>query len=172
MMRNNRQMGGFAEEIRRGLQFQDKRHLGVLAPATGLYAAHVERYRRVFGPRFKVLIFEEWMANIPETMRDVLDFLGVEHDVGSFQESPQRQYAEARGPLVRYLFGNRAISRAAEAVIPYRLRKLVRNAMMDRDAREFLVEYYRDDVRKLEIMLGRRLPWRNFGDLSPSRSVG
>jgi hypothetical protein len=181
MMRNNRPMGSFAEEIRRGLQLQNKRNLGVLAPETGLYAAHVERYRAVFGQRFKVLIFEEWMANVPETMRDVLEFLGVEHDVGAFRESPQRQYAEARGPLVRYLFGNRAISRAAETLVPYRLRKLVRNAFLvkpaakpqiDRESREFLVQYYRDDVRRLESLLGRRLPWRNFGDASPLRSAG
>jgi hypothetical protein len=181
MMRNNRPMGSFAEEIERGLATDDGRSHGILDPRTGLYAAHVERYRAVFGPRFKILIFEEWMADVPATLRDVLQFLGVDQEIGEFSEPKQRQYAEARGPLVRYLFGNRAVSRAAEMLIPFGLRKRVRNALLVRPAakpemepgtREFLVRYYRDDVERLESLLGRRLPWRNFGNASPTRSAG
>jgi hypothetical protein len=181
MMRNNRPMGSFAEETERGLGLVNKRNLGILDPQTGLYAAHVQRYLEVFGSRFKILVFEEWMADVPGTLLDVLRFLGVEHEVGDFAEPPQRQYAEARGPLVRFLFGNRAVSRAAEAMIPYGLRKWVRNALlvkpapkpqMDAGTRELLVRYYRDDVGRLENILGRRMPWRNFGDASTARSAG
>jgi hypothetical protein len=137
-----------------------------------LYAAQVQRYQAVFGPqRFKVLVFEELMADVPRTLRDVLAFLGIEHEVHDFSEPAQRQYAEARGNVVRYLFGNRLISRTMEWLIPYKLRKLVRNRLlvkvapkpeMEAEARAFLVRYYRDDVARLEQLLGRRLPWRNF----------
>jgi hypothetical protein len=77
-----------------------------------------------------------------------------------------------RGPLVRYLFGNRLVSRAVEGIVPYKVRKAVRNAILVKPAakppvraqdREFLVRYYRDDVASLEGLLGRKLPWRNFG---------
>jgi hypothetical protein len=37
---------------------------------------------------------------------------------------------------------------------------------MDPEARELLVDYYRDDVRRLERVLGRPLPWRNFAEAS------
>jgi hypothetical protein len=82
-----------------------------------------------------------------------------------------RQFGEARGPLVRFIYGNRTISRLAEILISPRLRKFVREKflvrsvakpVMDQDAREFLVNYYREDVRKLAGLLGRPLPWRNF----------
>jgi Sulfotransferase family len=174
MMRNNRPtMGSFMEEIQRGLEYQINRNMAVLAPGTGLYSRHVERYRSVFGDdRFLVLIFEEWRSHVPTTLRGILDFLGIDHDVDGFSEPPQRQYSEARGRLVRYLFGNRSISRTTEAMIPFRLRKMIRNAFlvkhgpkppMDPEAREFLVRYYREDVALLEQALGRALPWRNFG---------
>ncbi|MGH7947577.1 MAG: sulfotransferase family protein [Opitutaceae bacterium] len=184
MMRNNRpSMGSFMEEIRRGLLLLgNRRNLAVLAPATGLYSRHVERYRRVFGEnRFKVIILEEWRDNVPRTLRQILAFLEIKHDVREFAEPPQRRYSEARGPVVRYLFGNRTISRASEVLIPYRLRKRIRNAIlvkhvpkppMEPEAREFLIGYYWEDVRRLERMLGRRLPWRNFALREETRQAG
>jgi hypothetical protein len=173
MMRNNRHsMGSFMQEIERGLAHQGERDMAVLAPTTGLYSRQVARYLRVFGEeRVHVLILEEWARDVPRALTHILKFLGIEHDCGEFTEPPQRRYAEARGPVVRYLFGNRTISRASEAMIPYRLRKIVRNAFLmkrmpkpeiDDEARNFLVQYYREDVRRLELLLGRRLPWHNF----------
>jgi len=183
MIRNNLpSMGSFGEEIRRGLEGQDDPSLPVVAPRTGLYASQVERYRAVFGDsRFKVLVFEELMSDVQGTLRQVLDFLRIAHDVDGFAEPAQRQYAEARGPVVRFLFGNRMISRVSESFIPYNLRKRIRNSILVRqaskpvmgaDEREFLVRYYRDDVARLEDLLGRRLPWRNFGGGELSRSAG
>lgn len=182
MMRNNRPMGDFQEEIERGLAGEIDRSKAVLAPGTGLYTKHVERYRRVFGDtRFLVLVFEEWRADVPAALERILSFLGIEHDVSSFSEPPQREYSEVRGAFVRYLFGNRRISRAAELLIPFGLRKAVRNAFlvkqapkppMDARAREFLARYYREDVALLEAMLGRRLPWRNFREPAPARAAG
>ena len=89
-------------------------------------------------------------------MLDLLRFLDVEYEVGDFSEPPQRQYAEVRGPLARFLFGNRVVSRAAEVLILFRLRKSVRNALfvkavpkpqMDSESRAFLVRYYLDGRR-------------------------
>lgn len=174
MFRNNlTSIGSLVREIRKGIEFQDNPSVPVITPRTGLYAAQVERYRAVFGDaQFKVLIFEEMMADIPAALGEILGFLGIKHPIAAFSEPAQRQYSEARGPLVRFLFGNRFISRTAESLIPYALRKRIRNAFLvreapkpalDPEAREFLADYYRDDVARLERVLGRRLPWINFG---------
>ena len=132
MMLNNRPgMGSFMDEVKKGLALQYDRSLAVLGPDVGLYYQQVRRYREVFGDaRFKVLIFEETMSDVPAALRGVLEFLGIEHDLANFDAPAQRQYSEARGPIVRYLFGNRFISRSAEALVPYRLRKLVRNTIL------------------------------------------
>ncbi len=181
MVRNNRALGSFDEEVERGMAPQADRSRGMLAPETGLYSTHVERYRKVFGSRFKVLIFEEWTTDVAGTMKELLEFLGIEHDTSEFDAAPQRQYAEVRSPMVRYLFGNLTIARAAEMLIPYGLRKSIRNALltkradkpeMKRTTRDRLIAYYRDDVRRLEDLLGRRMPWHNFGDALASRSTG
>jgi len=183
MMKNNRPgMGSFMQEIERGLANQVSRSLGVLAPATGLYSQQVERYQAIFGDeRFLVLVFEEWRSDVPSALQRILRFLDIQYDVSGFSEPPQRSFSEARGPLVRYLFGNRTISRASEALIPFRLRKLVRNAFLVRDvpkppmepeAREYLIQHYRDDVQKLEELLGRSLPWRNFAKRAQARNTG
>ena len=75
---------------------------------------------------------------------------------------------------MRFVFGNRQLSRASEALVPFRLRKLIRNKLlvkevpkppMDPQAREFLVNYYHDDVFRTQDVLGRRLPWPNFENL-------
>jgi Sulfotransferase domain len=185
MMKNNRpMMRGFMEEVRRGLELEGDPNLAVLRPSTGLYSRQVERFRRHFGDRhFMVLVLEEWRRNVPLTLGRLLAFLGLDcsTDCAVPAGPPQRRYGEARGPVVRYLFGNRSISRATEAFVPYRLRKLVRNAIlvrpgpkppMDAEAREYLTGYYGDDVRRLERALGRSLPWRNFGAEQASRRAG
>jgi Sulfotransferase domain len=184
MMRNNRSMiGSFMDEILRGLALQQKRrNLAVLSPSTGLYSRQVERYRRIFGERrFKVIILEEWREHVPRAIRQILDFLEVENgtdDVDGVSLQPQRRYGEARGPLVRFLFGNRTISRVTENLVPFRLRKRVRSAIlvkqvpkppMPPEARKFLVGYYWEDVRRLEKTLGRPLPWRNFAFRTEAR---
>jgi Sulfotransferase domain len=181
MMRNNQQArGSLMDEILRGLALQGKsRNLAVLSPSTGLYSRQIERYRRVFGDRrFKIIILEEWRQNVPRAVRHILDFLEIEGDPGNDPLPPQRGYSEARGPLVRFLFGNRTISRVAENLVPFRLRKRVRSAIlvrhapkpvMEREAREFLIGYYWEDVRRLEKLLGRRLPWRNFAVTADAR---
>lgn len=173
MMRNNlASMGSFMEEIERGLALQGNRNLATLDPSIGLYSRQIERYRRVFGDRrFKVLILEEWTRDAARTLRAISAFLGLAPVLNGFSASPQRRYGEARGPVVRYLFGNRQLSRASEALVPFRLRKIIRKALlvkevpkppMDPRAREFLVDYYLDDVRRTQWLVGRPLPWRNF----------
>jgi len=183
MMRNNVSgMGSFREEIERGLRLQHKPDLAVLHPAIGLYSRQIERYQHAFGHRgFKVIILEEWSRNAPQTLNSLAWFLGLPPALDGPPTPVQRRYSEVRAPLVRRLFGNRRISRATEALIPFRLRKYIRGAMlvreapkpmMDSESRDFLVDYYRDDVQRTQKLLGRPLPWPNFRTRAESRPVG
>jgi hypothetical protein len=173
MMRNNgTAKASFLEEFRRGLELQAQRSLPLLRPELGLYHAQVQRYLQIFGPaQVKVILFEEFMADARGTLAQILEFLGIDHDLAGFEAKAYRQFAEVRSPVVRYLFGNRTIARASEILVPPRLRRwvretfLVRSAQkpaMEPEAREFLIRYYREDVRNLAALLGRPLPWRNF----------
>ena len=114
MMLNNRPgMGSFMDEIKKGLTLQHDRSLAVLGPDVGLYYPQVRRFHEVFGDaRFKVLIFEETMSDVPSALRGVLEFLGIEHDLANSDAPAQRQYSVARVPLVRSLCGKRVFSRS------------------------------------------------------------
>jgi len=43
---------------------------------------------------------------------------------------------------------------------------------MEPEAREYLIQHYRDDVQKLEELLGRSLPWSNFAKRAQARNTG
>jgi hypothetical protein len=173
MMCNNLpNMGSFMDEIERGLSLQGRRNVAYLDPAIGLYSRQLERYRREFGNRrFKIIILEEWTRETARTLRSISEFLGLGPAIVPVPAPRQRRYAKARGPMVRFLFGNRHFSRASEALVPFRLRKYLRKSVlvketpkppMDPRAREFLIDYYRDDVERTERILGRPVPWPNF----------
>ena len=174
MMRNNGTARlSFLAEFRRGLEKQQDRRLVLLRPDVGLYRAQVERHLGVFGAaQVQVILFEELIADVKGTLRKVLEFLGLNESVEQVITDAQRQFGEARGPLVRYLFANRTIARLGEILVSPRLRKIVREKLlvrnvakpvMEEDARRFIADFYREDVRELAGLLGRSLPWRNFG---------
>lgn len=175
MMRNNGTARlPFLGEIRRGLENGDNRSLVLLRPDVGLYHTQVMRYFGTFGKdQVQVILFEELTSDVKATLRQVLQSLGLDQSVEQVGTSAYRLFGEARGPLVRYLFGNRTVARLAETLVSPRLRKLVREKLlvkdvakpvMDPDARKFLTDYYREDVLKLTQLLGRPLPWRNFAE--------
>lgn len=173
MMRNN----GFANEsflaeAQRGLRLQGQRNIIILRPDVGLYHEQVRRHLETFGTaQVKIIIFEEFMADVSGTLRQIAEFLGIQEEFANVKMPVYRQFAEVRGPLARYIFGNRTIARASEMLVSPKLRKWVREKFlvkdakkpeMDQDARRFLTDFYREDVSKLSSLLERPLPWRNF----------
>jgi len=172
MLNNGTARGTFLDEIKRGLALGGNRSLALLRADVGLYSAQIERFRSGFqDSQFKILVFEEFSADVAGSLQQVLEFLGVEPPSGDLAGPTYREYSVVRGPLVRYLFGNRTIARASELLISPSVRKTIRDHFlvkkaakppMPQDAREFLVQYYADDVQSLVRLLGRNLPWRNF----------
>ncbi len=135
----------------------------------GFYAQQVKRYLDTFGPeRVKIIIFEEFIQDTNGSVSDVLKFLGVN---GQPPLSAKEAYNAFAMPRLRWAYrilGSRWTRKAARALIPAPLRVLVKERIllkqvskpaMPQEARKFLEDLYRDDVRKLEEFLGRRLPW-------------
>lgn len=135
----------------------------------GFYAESVQRYLDLFGSdRVKVLIFEEFVRDTREAVRDVLGFLGVNGEPPASLAKAYNEFALARGPLARFILGSNWITTIACAFVPDSLRHRVKQDFllkkapkppMHEETREFLTTVYLEDVRRLAGILGRSLPW-------------
>jgi hypothetical protein len=102
----------------------------------------------------------------------VLAFLGIDHDVADFAEPARGNTRRCAVRSCATCSETASFRGPSRVIVPYNVRKSVRNAILVKagteaanwsEEREFLVRYYRDDVARLEVLLGRKLPWKNFG---------
>ncbi|HZD26112.1 MAG TPA: sulfotransferase [Alphaproteobacteria bacterium] len=146
---------------------------GLMYRDVGRYAAHVERYHRRFPPdQVKVLIFEEFVADLATGYRAVLEFLGVDPDIApDFSIRNERHSVrsvalqrlltktpELWGTPLRARHGGRQPLRehARLALLRYNTGG-ARTAGIDEDLRRRLHGDFADDIARLEDLLGRDL---------------
>jgi hypothetical protein len=132
----------------------------------GLYSAQVKRYLDLFPPaQTRIYWYEESWRRIQTMLEDLLEFLGV--DPG-FQPDTSRRSLERRRPRwvgAHYWFKKLKLWYPLRALVPDMLRPGLRAAafrqgkslQMDRRDREYLIDYYREDILKLSGMLDRDL---------------
>ena len=157
----------FREQIEHGMR-GGHRKLSAEYPflEVGLYYEQVKRYLDLF-PREHIRIYwyEEAWQQPACLMADLFGFLEVDE---GFRVDVSRRALERRAPRLAsawYFVKRYNISRRVKELSPEwlepRLRKLAYRPekslrMAERD-RQYLVEYYRDDVRKLEGLVERDL---------------
>jgi hypothetical protein len=173
----------FYDELMRDYKNQEKLYgVSQLYIELGMYYEQVKRYFDIFGrEQVKVIIFEEFIQHIEQTVNEVLAFLGVNYTVSSVREQ-YNPYSLPRSPLSRLVFAFFRWLRARNikfykilALLPDSLVesapekilfKRAQKPKMEPEAVKFLQEIYRDDVRKLESLLGRSLPWHTVSSSS------
>lgn len=134
----------------------------------GLYADPVEKYLALFASgSVKILLFDDFVRDTRQSVEEVLRFLGIEAPSGPTAEI-HNAYGPPRGRLRRMIYQNVGLKTAARRLFSDRLRRKAREKIflgkaakpsMSRECRKFLEEFYYNDVRKLEGILGRSLPW-------------
>jgi hypothetical protein len=139
----------------------------------GLYAAQVQRYLDVFGAdRVKILIFEEFTRDVEVAVNDILKFLGVNGRVSYRLLTVHNAFGVSRGNLAKRLAANRGIRLAARLLLPSGIRgalgekllyKKVPKPPLPHAVATALADLYREDVKALEKILGRSLPWSLSG---------
>ncbi len=143
------------------------------------YSEQVMRYFETFGRnQVKVIIFEEFIENKRGTVEEVLRFLGVESSINNFEDKKHNPHEELQIPrdkISQHLLTSGLAGKIAKKIplIPLSssisfgekiLKKKQNKAKpsMSKDDREILVKFFEDDVTKLQIILGHKLPWKNF----------
>ena len=119
----------------------------------------------------KVIIFEDFIKNTREIVKDVLDFLQV------YSEPPQKinevfnPYSVPRNAFMKFIFNSPTIIKFARKILPPSIKRFisynilvkeVEKPIMKEADREYLQKIYAKDVKELQLLLGSNLPWKNF----------
>ena len=171
-IRNGRIKTTFSEQI--GLVFNKKtdEKLDNIKRNKSLYSENVKRYLDIFGNKqVKIIIFEEFIKNTKETINDILKFLDIKYEIQDLGNKVYNKYGVNRGFIAQQILNSTKIRKAAEKFFTPSNRRFLREKLivkyqpkpeMESKDREFLREFYYDDVQKLQKILGRELPWSNF----------
>jgi hypothetical protein len=142
----------------------------------GMYYEQVKRYFDIFGrEQVKVIIFEEFVQHLEQTVNEVLAFLGVKYTVRAITEQ-YHPYSVPRSPLALWIFTflyrlpdrNVKLFKIVTTLLPRSLVESLPEKMLFKRKQKpkiepkdikFLQEIYHDDVIRLESLLGRSLPW-------------
>lgn len=154
------------------LDVQDERRAGLSRSAPhyldpGRYGEQVERYRRHFpADQLLVLLYEDLQADPIDVARRVFEHVGVDPSADVDLQSDvnasglPRNAAYSAMLKVRRSVGSRLGPRVVESVRPIwdrAMRRGLEKPQLDPLDRRRLVEYYRDDVVRLQDLIGRDL---------------
>ena len=138
----------------------------------GMYHEQVKRYLDIFGSdQVKILIFEEFAKDTRKAVREVLEFLGINDEPPEVVDKTYNPFSIPKGPLSRFLLSNNTIRQLGNKLLSSSTRLYLREnfllkksekPLISIDDKNFLINYYQNDVEKLKKLLNRPLPWRNF----------
>jgi len=135
---------------------------------SSMYFEQVQRYLDIFGSKqVKILIFEDFVKNPKDNLREVLDFLGINSEPPEFTNKKYNEYGESRNRIFHYLRKSNTI-RKLSARLPQDLVTKLRDEILlkksnkpklSKEERAFLENYFLDDIIKLQKLLNRKFPW-------------
>jgi Sulfotransferase family len=130
----------------------------------GLYSGQLGRYLERFGRNVWVGFHEDFKDHPMEVFQSICRFLGVAPE---FSPDMAHRHLEAQVPRMAAIgwFKRTGLWEAAARVTPASLRPIIRRRLirrpgtthMDPADRHYLVDFYREDIRKLATLLGRNL---------------
>ncbi len=135
----------------------------------GLYTTNVERFLDIFGiDKVKILIFEEFIKEPKKTVKEILEFLGVDAKPPENIEKPYNVFRAPRGKLSQIILTSDRLVNLSRHILPQSLRWelkekfLVKKESKPKIAKEdtqLLEQFYKNDIRELKNLLKRDLPW-------------
>ena len=137
----------------------------------GFFSKHIKRFQDNFASdKIKVIVFEDYVENTEKSLESILEFLELDTDF-EFTEQPKRGYRIPKNKISKMTLENKTIRKLSTFFIPTVTRQQIGERFMLKETekpvmslkeRNYLKEIYEDDVKKLEILLHRDLPWLDF----------
>jgi len=134
----------------------------------GFYYEQVKRYLDIFpSENIKIFIYEEFYKDIQKSLQNLLSFLKIKNN--SFDLVKEANvYAEPKDKLSKSILHSTTLKEIARKVVgtefsqkitaKFFLKKSTKPKMLDED-RKLLKDMYLSDIKKLQELLGRILPW-------------
>jgi len=136
------------------------------------YHESIIRYLNIFGEKnVRIWIYEEFSANTPKIVQEILDFLGV---LGFMPKNVGKKYNEYGKPLgetSRSIVENTTIKNIAKRFLPKSKRTSLQKTVFNQKGQKpvlcendirILQDLFQDDVIKLKKLLNRNLNWTHF----------
>jgi len=164
-----------------GLSFEEalKRDFFLAVPwgllANNLYYNPVKNYLDAFEDNIKILIFEEWKKDTLHALKDICDFLEIERypfkntnviynssgiPKDNFSVNLFRKLVHTQNPC-KMLYKKVVPINTRRTIHDFARKHLLENNLqkipMKEETKQYLKEYYREDIAKLEELLGRDL---------------
>jgi len=164
--RSGNEKSSFGESIRRDFSSITGEEIQRQSALNSDYYEYVNNYYHYFPKeQIKIIIFEEFIKNPKQTVKELLHFLNISTELNINYE----QYNEFKFPknkIAKSIISNKFIVNISFALIPAKIRHYifrrlvtrVKPIMLEKD-RKFLGKKYGDGVKKLELLLNRDLPW-------------
>lgn len=153
----------FREQIEKSAR-GGHRELSILYPflEVGLYYDQVKRYEHYFpSHQIRIYWYEEAWRRPQWLLSDIFEFLEVDPAFQPDLAERTLQRRAPRAPALNYLLKKYEIWPRMKRLIPPSLRAMAfhrgKNLVLDTKDRQFLIAYYREDIRNLAALLNRDL---------------
>jgi len=172
-LRRGKTVMTFSEEWRKFKDSQNKNgkfYSFVLEP--GLYYTQVKRFFDNFNSdQIKIIIFEEFIKEPNAIIREILKFLEISSEIKENSKKQFNPYLAPRSKIILKTLRNPLISKVGKKIISTSTAdKLVKKFLVKKQPKPIisdlekkpLIDFYQDDVQRLQKLLNRKLPWKNF----------
>ena len=132
----------------------------------GSYSIQVERFLNAFPPgQIRIYWYEDSWRDPSKLLSDAFRFLSVDPNFAPDFSHRDHERRAPKARILHYLLKRTGLWYPLKALLPRRAVGRLRDAAfvngkavaMDPADRKYLIEYYRADIRKLELLLGRDL---------------
>ena len=137
------------------------------------YSEQVKRYQNIFGKdNVKIIMFEEFVANTKKIVKEVLEFLEINEEPPEIDNLIHNEFTIPRGKMVKSLLQTDTAKKISHLLPKYYSEPIVKMGLSKKSVKPkilpedvlLLKNVFKEDVKKLESVLGRKLPWKNFQD--------
>jgi len=164
--------GSFHDELQKTIEnWESRDHRTFIAIWQSLYADDIKRYLDIFGTKqVKIIIFEEFIKNIKNTFEEILKFLEINQDISHLEfKTVHNPVRFSKSVMLKNLFNNNKVKKVMK-IFPTLSRRYLEDKFlysrnkptMLKEDKETLVQFFSNDVKKLQKLLGRTIPWPNF----------